>query len=782
MNLDQAKHTFIVEARELLRSMEESLLSLEAAPDDKDTVDALFRSVHTIKGSAGVFGFEPIVIFTHVAEGVLDDMRDGKTPIDYDLIALLLSCDDHIGALVDCVAEQGAEPNAELLSRGDALLDQLRSYIDPGQESADSRETDGVPVPLRAKAPASGSKVKNDNWHISLRFGRDVLRNGMDPLSFLRYLGTLGEVASMNTLFDTMPAAAEMDPESCYLGLEMDFKSSADKETIANVFEFLRGDCKIRILPPHSQVSEYVVMINMLPEDKTRLGELLVSSGALTQEELEEGLQIQRCPAGVSFASCDYKARGDCDGNQCLHDPTVQCRFDVAPEEMPPRLRLGEILVEEGMVQREIVNSALEKQKQNREGKLRERRFIRVQADKLDHLINLVGELVIAGASASLLAQRTGNAALQEAASSVSRLVDEIRGSALQLRMVPIGETFSRFKRMVHDLNHDLDKKIELVISGAETELDKTVIERINDPLTHLVRNAAGHGIEAADQRVARGKPEKGTIRLNAFHDSGSIVIEVSDDGVGLNREKIFQRALERSLVSPDQQLSDKEVCNLVFEPGFSTAEKVTNLSGRGVGLDVVRRNVEALRGMAEIESREGAGTTIRLRLPLTLAIIDGFLMGVGSAFYVVPLDMVVECVELDEKRATRGRHYIDLRGEVLPFLRLREQFREEGKSSRRENIVVVQYAGRKAGLVVDRLMGEFQAVIRPLGKIFSNLKGISGTTVLGGGEVALILDVAALVQLAKGGEERRTTARAGNGDTNPGGDGSTTSDYLLSD
>ncbi|MEK7207107.1 MAG: chemotaxis protein CheA, partial [Pseudomonadota bacterium] len=312
-----------------------------------------------------------------------------------------------------------------------------------------------------------------------------------------------------------------------------------------------------------------------------------------------------------------------------------------------------------------------------------------------------------------------------------------------------------RFRRTVHDLSRELNKEIELVIDGAETELDKTVIERIGDPLMHLVRNAMDHGIEPASRRGAAGKPEKGTVRLNAFHDSGSIVIEVSDDGAGLNREKILKRALERGLVTPDQALSDKEIHNLVFEPGFSTTENVTSLSGRGVGMDVVRRNVEALRGMAEIESQEGRGTTVRMRLPLTLAIIDGFLMGVGSASYVVPLDMVVECVELDEQHAARGRHYVDLRGEVLPFLRLREQFREEGQASRRENVVVVQYAGRKAGLVVDKLMGEFQTVIRPLGKIFANLQGVSGTTILGSGEVALILDVPSLIQRAAGVEPR---------------------------
>ena len=762
MNLDQAKQTFVIEARELLRNMEEFLLLLETMPDDKGTLDALFRCVHTIKGSAGVFGFEPIVAFTHVVEGVLSEMRSGKMPVGYDLVALLLSCGDHIEALVGCVAEQGIDPEPELQARGVALLDQLRAYTGPGTTSDEGADRGDKPAPGPVVTPAiSENKVRNDNWHISLRFGRDVLRNGMDPLSFLRYLGTLGDIVSLRTMLDGMPAAAAMDPESCYLGVELDFRSTADKAAIESVFDFVREDSIVRILPPHSRVSAYIELIEALPEDKARLGELLVSSGALTRRELEEGLQIQQCPAGLNAKACVYKEKDDCADASCSADPAAGCSFHASPEVTPPHMLLGDVLVEEGMVQREIVNGALRKQEKNRNSKQQERKFVRVHADKLDTLINLVSELVIANASASLLAQQAGNGALQEAIAVVSQLVDEIRGGALQLRMLPIGETFSRFRRVVHDLGHELNKDVELVISGAETELDKTVIERITDPLTHLVRNALDHGIEPADQRQALGKPAKGMVRLNAFHDSGSIVIEVGDDGSGLNRGKILERALERGIVAPDQELSDREICNLVFEAGFSTAETVTNLSGRGVGMDVVRRNVEALRGTVEIESQEGRGTTVRIRLPLTLAIIDGFLMGVGGASYVVPLDTVVECLELseEERRNAGARRFIALRGEVLPFLRLRELFALPGQAARRENIVVVQYAGVKAGLAVDMLLGELQTVIKPLTKFFDGLHGMSGTTILGSGEVAFILDVPALVQLAKSGEERRVAA-----------------------
>jgi two-component system chemotaxis sensor kinase CheA len=326
--------------------------------------------------------------------------------------------------------------------------------------------------------------------------------------------------------------------------------------------------------------------------------------------------------------------------------------------------------------------------------------------------------------------------------------------------MVQIGATFSKFQRVVRDVSRELGKDIELIITGGDTELDKTVVERIGDPLTHLVRNSMDHGIESAEVRRARGKPATGRVILNAYHDSGSIVIEISDDGGGLNRERILKKALERGLIEPGHNLSDREIYQLIFEPGFSTVDQVTNLSGRGVGMDVVRRNINELRGSIELDSEEGKGTTIRIRLPLTLAIIDGFLVGVGASSYVVPLDMVKECVELrgeDMAKSTKG--YLNLRGEVLPLVRLRELFdtRETAGGPRRENVVVVGYGDMKAGLVVDALHGEYQTVIKPLGPLFSGARGIGGSTILGTGDVALILDVPLLVRVASSHEPALT-------------------------
>ncbi|MCL1501215.1 chemotaxis protein CheA [Xanthomonas nasturtii] len=371
-------------------------------------------------------------------------------------------------------------------------------------------------------------------------------------------------------------------------------------------------------------------------------------------------------------------------------------------------------------------------------------RSIRVDADKLDRMIDLVGELIIAVSSTNANAQRTGDAQLLESASILAGLVEDVRESALQLRMVKIGGTFSRFQRVVHDVARELGKDIALVVAGEDTELDKSVVEKIGDPLTHLVRNAMDHGIEPADVRVARGKPARGTVGLNAYHDSGSIVIQITDDGGGLNRDRILAKALERGLIEPGRQPTDREVFAMIFEPGFSTAEKVTNLSGRGVGMDVVKRNITALRGTVDIDSTAGVGTTISVRLPLTLAIINGFQVGVGKSVFVVPLDVVEKCVEFTPDYTS---DYIDLRGSVLPYVRLRELFALGGKTPARESIVVIRQGAQRFGLVVDTLLGEWQTVIKPLSKVFAQVKGISGSSILGSGDVALILDVPSLIQ-----------------------------------
>lgn len=714
MDMDEALALFVVESRELLEDMEAALLDIEQTPDDEDKINALFRAAHTIKGSAGLFGLDYVVRFTHSAENVLDKVRHKELRIHAGLVALLLRVCDHMQLLIQCV-EKGDAPSTELLQQGENL-------------SAELHQCHDIPALERLSEP---SGVGSDDWHISLRFNADTLKNGMDPLSFMRYLNTIGQIKSIITLTEQLPDAQNMDPESCYLGFEIRYQSTRSKNDIEDVFEFVRDDALIHILPPKSKISEYVALINRLPEQDMLLGDILVRCGSLTASELKQALASQQ--------------QGE---NQ----------------DQP----IGQVLVEKQMVHPDVAQAALVKQKQIRENQ--GANTIRVDAQRLDEHINLIGELIIAGASISLAAHKHQDSQLKQAAQVLKRLVEEVRDSALALRMVPIGATFNKFQRVVRDMSKELGKDIELEISGAETELDKTVIEKIGDPLTHLVRNSMDHGIEHAQERLAKGKPAQGTVRLNAYHDSGSIVIEVSDDGGGLNKEKILAKALNSGLINSEQTLSEQEIFALIFEPGFSTKEVVNDLSGRGVGMDVVRRNISALRGNIEIKSTENQGSTFRIRLPLTLAIIDGFLVKVGSSPFIVPLEMVVECVELSaaDLDAAHGRNQLNLRGEVLPFIRLRNLFaiHEEQKTeslsrdlsedlafllkpTKRHNIVVVHYAGMRAGLLVDDLLGEHQTVIRSLDAVFEGLKGASGFTILGSGQVALILDVPGLIQRA---------------------------------
>ncbi|WP_459869099.1 chemotaxis protein CheA [Endothiovibrio diazotrophicus] len=512
-----------------------------------------------------------------------------------------------------------------------------------------------------------------------------------------------------------------MDPESCYLGFEVQLEGETDQAAIEDAFEFVRDDCQLRILPPGAPRAAWQALIEALPEGAERAAELVAEAGA--------GIPAEEAPTPAAPPAAGAA-------------PTAP-----QPAASPAAAKPAEKPADKGAAKGGGGSGG---------------GTLRVDAGRLDQLINLVGELVIAVAGTDVLARLNGDEGLRESAEGMSRLVEEIRDTSLRLRMVPIGETFRRFQRVVRDGARDLGKQIELVTYGADTELDKVVSERISDPLMHLVRNAMDHGLETPEVRLAAGKPAAGTIQLEAYYDSGSIVIEINDDGAGLNAERIAAKAVERGLIEAGQTLTDAEIHRLIFEAGFSTAEQVSNLSGRGVGMDVVRRNIEALRGTVDVESTPGEGSTFRIRLPLTLSIIDGFLLKVGETSYVIPLEMLVECIEVgdEECRITDAHDYLDLRGEVLPFLRMGEVFAADGSGRGRENIVVVQYGETKAGLVVDELMGETQAVIKPLGALFQRLRGISGATILGSGEVALILDVPGLVQRAMdagiGGEQQR--------------------------
>lgn len=379
-------------------------------------------------------------------------------------------------------------------------------------------------------------------------------------------------------------------------------------------------------------------------------------------------------------------------------------------------------------------------------------RTVKIPAARLDSLIDMVSELVIASSGADTRAERAGDRGTIEALASVRKLVSSIRDASLGLRMVAIGETFNRLRRSVRELSAQLGKEVDVELRGAETELDKAMVERLSDPLIHVIRNALDHGLESPEARVAAGKPRRGVLTLDARHQSGQVVIEVRDDGAGLNRAKIKRKAIEKGLISPGAVLTDGQTDELIFMPGFSSADTVTSVSGRGVGMDVVRRSVDQLRGTVEIESTEGRGTMIRLRLPLTLAIIDGFLLEVAGATYVVPSKLVRECLDFASLLDSAENHRLNVRNEPVPYIRLRELFHLEGDVPTRESLVLLEYGDRRLGLVVDRLIGVSQTVIKSLGALLNKTPAIGGSTILGSGEVGLILDIPQLVRLASAG------------------------------
>ncbi|NWB97505.1 chemotaxis protein CheA [Pseudomonas gingeri] len=636
---------FLSEGRDLLKEAEDSLLRLEASPDDQDAVNQLFRAVHTLKGSAGIFSLTPLVNLTHHLESLLMSVRDGQRVLTPALTSLMLNCMDELSAMIERV-----DPDSGLLDADEARQAPLLAALFEAQGHIAEQAPEPETV---TTTPAEHQLV---TWQISIRFSEELFRNGFDPAAFLRYLKRLGEIVNLKTLSKALPTLQQLDPETCHLGFEFSLRTAASQSEIEDVFEFIQDFCTLRLVP-------------------------------------EDHLPV---PVAETLLE-------------------VLTTLEPAPQRTPvsrDRRTLGTSLV-------------------------------KVAAHKLDELINLVGELVISTAGAQMHARRNGDSGCLESIQAVHQHVEQIRETALKLRMVEVGETFNRFHRVVRDVSQELGKQIQLSLRGGETELDKSVIDKIADPLTHLVRNAIDHGIESAAERLAVGKPAEGNLSLNAYHDSGMIVLEVQDDGRGLNTARILEKAIDKGLVDPDAQLADADIHGLIFEAGFSTAEQVSNLSGRGVGMDVVRSAIDQLRGVIEIDSLAGQGCTFRIRLPLTLAIIDGFQVSVGQDSFVIPLDMVTECMEASPEQLGQG--YLNLRGKPLPCIALDSHFGLTPSSARRRNIVVVSHGRQQAGLIVDQLLGELQTVIKPLGQMFQHLRGISGSTILGSGQVALILDIASL-------------------------------------
>lgn len=687
--------TFLEEAQELLVSLENALLEMERLPQDPELISQVFRALHTIKGSGAMFGFETVSEFAHDVETVFDLVRRRELTVTKDLIDLTLAAKDQLKVMVEATLG-GPSPDPAVTRKLEASFRELcpgaADYDPERREDLAGEETDKEP----------GRKT----YRIRFRPSRDIFKRGVNPLGLLRELCQMGECRVVAQT-EAVPTLDELDPETCYIYWDLILTTHHDSNAIRDVFIFVEDESELSI----HLIDEEGWLDDI--DGYKKLGEILVERGDLTDADLSRMLKEKK--------------------------------------------RLGEALVEAGLLNGGKIDSALEEQNQVQNLR-RERRqaeyttSIRVRSEKLDALVDLVGELVTVQARLSQTAGQREDPDLISIAEEVERLTWEMRDQILNIRMVPIGTTFSKFNRLVRDLSQELGKDVELITFGAETELDKTVIERLNDPLVHIIRNCIDHGIERPEQRRALGKPPRGSVYLSAVHSGANVILRVQDDGAGLNREVVRRKAVEMGLISPEAEVSDKDLANLILAPGFSTASKVTAVSGRGVGMDVVKKAVEELRGSLEVVSRPNEGITFVIKLPLTLAIIDGLLVQIDRNHFIFPLSTVEECIELQKEKSSRkkGRDLARVRGELVPYIRLREQFDIEGETPPIEQIVISDVEGQRVGFVVDNVVGEHQTVIKSLGRFYKTLKGLSGATILGDGTVALILD---LPQLVKGAE-----------------------------
>jgi two-component system chemotaxis sensor kinase CheA len=692
VDLSHFQDSFFKESVEHVETMETGLLDLEQRPTDLDLLNRIFRAAHSIKGNAGMFNFTAIGGLTHQMENNLDRLRNSEMVVTKEIIDLLLLALDGLKSLLD--AAKGGDPADE--DNIKLIKDKLIACQE-GTAPAGSRSPFASPVATQDSSSSSG--------HISIVWKPlpELFQRGLDPGQIFRELEEMGEIQALSVGVEDLPELSVMDPEVSYLAWHIDMKTEKSLKDIDAVFDFVRDGSELTI-------SEG------LKEEKTLqpIGEILIAQGIVTPEQVEEGLKKQK--------------------------------------------PLGEILVEAQVATPQQVEKALAKQAPSQKW---ETASIRVDTDKIDTLINLVGELVITQSMITDLGEKFSIdqlATLQERITQLERNTRELQERVLSIRMLPIGTAFNRFPRLVRDLAGKSGKQIQLLMTGEETELDKTVMEAIGDPLTHLVRNSADHGLESPEERVAAGKPELGTIRLIARHEGGNITIAVEDDGRGLNREKILAKALDRGLITDGDNLPDEEVWPLIFRAGFSTADKVTDVSGRGVGMDVVKRNIEALGGSVTIQTKTGKGSTLLLKLPLTLAIIDGMTVRVGEENYIIPLLTVNESIrpKPNELQTIIGKgEVVNLRGEWVPMVRLHEVFevKPEFTNPCEALLVIVEVDGKRVAVFVDELTGQQQVVIKTLEQNYRKVEGISGATILGDGQVALILDVQGLVKLSRIGK-----------------------------
>ncbi|MCF7987586.1 MAG: chemotaxis protein CheA [Methylovulum sp.] len=724
IDMSQFHQVFFEECFEGLEAMESGLLNLDMGDIDSEVINTIFRGAHSIKGGSGTFGFNMVADFTHVMETLLDEMRDGRRKVTQNAINVLLGSVDCLREMLTSIQnEQAVDEHAVALHK--AALEQELNGGNSAVLIADIptiTETEAKPTIHNSDKPEDSPKEAEVGWKIAFCPYLDLLKTGNDPVRMFRELAELGELTALISIQD-VPSIFELDPEECNLSWDIKVTGEIPESEIREIFNWVEGDCELDIQAiaqkPAKPVSVAPKASQPLPIEDT------------VEEFKEPDPAIPEPSSPVPDISI-------------LAAPLELPKAFDKPEEVPVSRTRDAIKLPN--VESEIKNTVAASTS------------IRVDTAKIDALINMVGEVVITQSMLGLVGENFTMDKLDQLKKGLAQLerhTRDLQQSVMNVRMLPISFVFSRFPRLVHDISSKLGKKIELKLVGENTEIDKSVVELINDPLVHLIRNSLDHGIEMPANRLAAGKHETGIIELKAYHRGGHIVIEIIDDGNGMDKKKLIGKAVEKGLIDESAVLTDKQAFELIFLPGFSTAEKLTDISGRGVGMDVVRRNIEALGGNIEISSELGKGTTIAIHLPLTLAILDGQSVAVGDETYIVPLVSIIESINITEKMlnkvAGKGETF-RLRNHYIPIIRMHKVFNVKPKNTSKTAegvIVVVEGQGVLCGLFVDDLLGQQQVVIKSLEANYRRVEGVSGATILGDGSVALILDVPGLVRFS---------------------------------
>ncbi len=694
----EIRASFFIECDELLEAMQDGLQMMDDGEDDAETINIVFRAVHSIKGGAGAFGLEPLVRFAHRYETVLDGVRNGTLSVDPDLLKLFFRASDHLSDVVHACRDDAPVPTAE----GASILSELDAYVDGGpEEQAEEEEIDfqpmGLSLDLDLGLPPLDSMDTSLNYHITFTPLTEMFENGNDAFPILSALAELGEV-NVTCHSERVPPLSELSPESSYLSWTVDLTTDVDEAEIRSTFEFVEGLC-----------------------------DYSVSSSTASGDASEAIEPLEDLPP---FSDEPGPTRSDA-ATETEHETKTQ------PD--PPKPRSG-----------------------NGQPSNATKAVVRVDLDRIERLVNLVGELVI---NQAMLAQSLESSGLSPHSDAMNgleefqRLTRDIQDSVMMIRAQPVKSLFQRMSRIVREASAAVDKDVRLVTEGETTEVDKTVIERLADPLTHMIRNAVDHGLETPQERAAAGKSSEGIVRLSAAHRSGRVVIEVSDDGGGINRARVQQIAIDKGLIPADSVLGETEIDNLLFLPGFSTASVVSDLSGRGVGMDVVRTAIQALGGRISIASTPGEGTTFSISLPLTLAVLDGMVVNVADETLVVPLNVVAETLTLSSDNLDEiepGMRVVRVRGGFVPLYDLGYQLGYRTAPTSLTDCVallILLEDGGRAALIVDEIQDQRQVVIKGLDDAFYRAPGIAAATILGDGQIALILDPSDII--ANAGEHR---------------------------